>query len=105
MLKQGLAYLFKALKSIGDSWMKNKDFNDKHSLTSFKENINSYTLGMFFYYLNIELARIFCDWYWLMIGNFLQLHIAETAVKLLDCMIKMAREKLDMMDGDDQMKD
>ncbi|GMN50858.1 hypothetical protein TIFTF001_020013 [Ficus carica] len=74
--EQGLAYLCEALKSIGDSWMANKDRMDKPEF-----DFTSLT------------------------GNFGSYRLAETAAKLLDFMINMAREKFDMMDEDDRVTD
>ncbi|XP_062162974.1 uncharacterized protein At4g04980-like isoform X2 [Alnus glutinosa] len=73
---QGLAYFVGALKSIGDSWMLNHGWMDK-----FNYNLSSYK------------------------ENISPEELVEFVVEALDCMIKMARERFDIMDEDDQKKD
>ncbi|KAF3451520.1 hypothetical protein FNV43_RR07615 [Rhamnella rubrinervis] len=75
-MEQGLSYFCKALKSIGDSWMMNHDWTDKLKYDLTSCNENT----------NAE-------------------KLAEMVSAVLDFIIKMAREKFDMMDEDDQKKD
>uniref|UniRef100_A0A7N2LQ36 Hydroxyproline-rich glycoprotein family protein n=2 Tax=Quercus lobata TaxID=97700 RepID=A0A7N2LQ36_QUELO len=72
-IDQGLIYFLEALKSIGDSWMMSQD-----SLDIFKCDLSPYREN-----INSE-QRV------------------ETVLETLDSMIKMAQEKFDFMDEDDQ---
>ncbi|XP_024924441.3 uncharacterized protein At4g04980-like [Ziziphus jujuba] len=76
-IEQSLANFCKALKSIGDSWMMNHDWTEK-----FNYDLSSCSQE------NINSDKL-----------------AEIVCAMLDCVIKMAREKFDMMDEDDQKKD
>ncbi|KAM3700255.1 hypothetical protein ACJW30_05G084400 [Castanea mollissima] len=72
-IDEGLIYFLEALKSIGDSWMMSQD-----SLDIFKCDLSPYKENV-----NSE-QRV------------------ETVLETLDSMIKMAQEKFDFMDEDDQ---
>nr|POF03722.1 uncharacterized protein CFP56_06642 [Quercus suber] len=72
-IDQGLIYFLEALKSIGDSWMMSQD-----SLDIFKCDLSPYKEN-----INSE-QRV------------------ETVLETLDSTIKMAQEKFDFMDEDDQ---
>ncbi|KAE7995623.1 hypothetical protein FH972_000398 [Carpinus fangiana] len=74
-IDQGLTYFLRALKSIGDSWMMDHDWMDK-----FDYNFPSYKEN-----INPE-------------------ELVEVVLEAVNCMNKMAQEKFDMMDEDDDMK-
>ncbi|XP_059439857.1 uncharacterized protein At4g04980 [Corylus avellana] len=74
-IDQGLTYFLGALKSIGDSRMMELDWMDK-----FNYNFPSYEEN-----INPE-------------------ELVEVVLEALNCMNKMAQEKFDMMDEDDDMK-
>ncbi|TKY71664.1 hypothetical protein E2542_SST00396 [Spatholobus suberectus] len=75
-IDQGLAYFCEALKSLGESWMMNNDCMEKSSN---------------------ELSS--CK------DNINMRQLGETMLATLDCLIKIASEKFDIMEEDDPKKE
>ncbi|CAJ2648690.1 unnamed protein product [Trifolium pratense] len=73
-INQGLAYLCEALKSLGESWLKKNDFKDNNNCKlSIPSSCKDST--------NMQ-------------------QLGETMLATLDCLIKIASEKFDMMEED-----